>query len=128
MATVRREERDSKIVSAQAERQRKEANLCFKCGDKWEPGQVGFRMMEEDKEERQQESIEENSDVIEELELGDEELMMMMKVDLSLLSMAGVSGNAALKLYGHITHRRVTILVDSGTNSSFISWKLVKEL
>ena len=53
---------------------------------------------------------------------------MMMKVDLLLLSMAGVSGNAALKIYGYIAQRRVTILVDSGANSSFISWKLVKEL
>ena len=52
----------------------------------------------------------------------------MMKVDLSFFSMAGVSGNAALKLYGHIAHQRVTILVDSGANSSFISGKLVKGL
>ena len=35
MTVVRKEERDQKIASIQAERQRKkEANLCFRCGDK----------------------------------------------------------------------------------------------
>ena len=64
---------------------------------------------------------------MEELDSGDEELMMM-EVDLSSFSRARMSKNAALKLYGHIAHQRLMILVDSGVNSSFISWKLVKEL
>ena len=100
-----------------------QANLCFRCGDKWEPGhkcKVGFHMMKDDKEEVLKMGNEGELDVIKELDSGDEELMVM-KVDLSLFLMAVDSGNAALKLFGHIAYRRVTVLVDSGANSSFVS-------
>ena len=94
----RKEERDQKFAFSQAKRrQRNEANLCFRCRDKCEPGhkyKVGFPMMEDDKEEVQKRGNEEDSDVIEELDLGDEELVM--NVDLPFFLMAGVSGNATL--------------------------------
>ena len=45
---------------------------------------------------------EEDSNIIEELDC--DEKLMVMKVDLSFFSMAGVSRNATLKLYGHIAH------------------------
>ncbi|XP_024032893.1 uncharacterized protein LOC112095340 [Morus notabilis] len=58
----------------------------------------------------------------------EEEGLLLLQPDLRLQALAGINGGETLKLYGRVQQKQVTILIDSGANSSFISWTKVKEL
>lgn len=103
-------------------------NPCRNCGEKWftghrckQPRLKCFEVDEDDEQgEVEEEMCEENKAEV--MQTEEQEL-----VTLSLESMAGLTAERSMKMKGRIGSKEVTILIDSGATSNFISEKLAHE-
>ncbi|CAA7046450.1 unnamed protein product [Microthlaspi erraticum] len=106
------------------------SNLCnYNCGEKWFPGhrcrqRLKCMEVEEDENQPKNEAIEqeEGENLVED---GEEQQEL---VTLSLHSMAGLTTETSMKMWGSIGDRKVVVLIDSGATSNFITEKVAKEM
>lgn len=117
---------DDKVESLKSFRRAK--GLCFTCGDKWSkkhkcPDHVPLHVIEELIEVLQAEDP-----PTEEGEMGassdDSEIMMLRSPE----AVSKSSTKCTLRLHGFIGKRHILILVDSGSDCSFVNEQLVKEM
>ncbi|WVZ12616.1 hypothetical protein V8G54_017146 [Vigna mungo] len=98
---------------------RREEGRCFRCGGPFGPGhrcpERGLKMLivVEEEEEAEGDEVKETN---------------LAKMELSALSAGGLTTPKTMKLRGHIGHREVLVLIDSGASHNFIDRRVVEEL
>ncbi|KAK1693348.1 hypothetical protein QYE76_010045 [Lolium multiflorum] len=107
---------------------RRANNLCFKCGDKYDPThQCGAKPAHSLNTMEQQECpIQLSEEVLNLMEMHD--LATATKLSLSLNAMSGSEGSNCLRLRALVDNQVLLILVDSGCNSSFINANMLSRI
>nr|BBB05437.1 ORF163 protein [Turritis glabra] len=101
---------------------RKSKGLCFRCGDKWNPGHRckgrEFKYMAVDEGDELDEADE--AETGKKIEESDEDEVKEL-LWLSLRSMAGLTTERSMRMRGQIAGQEVIVLIDSGATSNFIA-------
>ncbi|KAL4325335.1 hypothetical protein GQ457_11G021080 [Hibiscus cannabinus] len=106
---------------------RRAHNLCFKCGDKFQPGhQCKMKQL------NSMEEMEEDQGVIppEILHISEpvlEEQLQEKDPEISINALTGNAGHSTLRIQGTIKGRNLSILVDTGSTHSFLNPIWAKE-
>ncbi|MCY6488462.1 retropepsin-like aspartic protease, partial [Actinobacillus pleuropneumoniae] len=108
--------------------ERRKQGLCYYCDEKYSPGHkckehkffqidaTDYSSTEEDPPLEEQEAIEEDN----QKEIVSDEPVI------SLNALAGISSPQTLKIRGFLKHRRVVVLIDSGSTHNFIHQKVAE--
>ena len=105
----------------QLREQRRLAGLCFRCGDKYHPGQPCKRQIL---------LLEGNEDSDQEIEEGEDGANKKVEFngEISIYALKGVANNKIIKITGQAKGSNLTILIDSGSTHSFIDENTARRL
>ncbi|KAL4281431.1 hypothetical protein GQ457_03G011630 [Hibiscus cannabinus] len=104
---------------------RRANNLCFKCGEKFQPGHQCKQRQFNSMEEAEQCQLEELHDNLEENPVQTNAMPIMEEdpdtLEISINALTGSVGSSTIRIQGTIKGRSLSILVDTGSTHSFVT-------